>query len=303
MNTFLNDIKTGFDKPNNMLIKLLLINILVFVPMFLISNIFPNVGLGGVYNTIIRLVAIPAPLGEFIYRPWTIITYFFLHEGFFHILFNMLNLYYFGQLIQEYLGHKKLFGLYMMGGLAGGLMYLLAYNFIPFYADRADMAIMLGASASVLAIIVAAATLLPDFTFFLILLGPVRIKWIALVLVLLSVSGITGGNAGGNLAHMGGAIFGFIYIRQLQRGTDLARPIIGAWDWINNLFAPKPKVKVTYRSTSSSRASASEPKQKTAKGAPSQDEIDRILDKIAQNGYENLSKEEKQKLFRASQND
>lgn len=299
MNTFLNDIRSGFSKPNNTLIKLLLINILVFIPLFLMSNIFPNIGLGNTYNTIIRFLAIPAHIGTFIYRPWTLITYFFLHEGFFHILFNMLNLYYFGQLIQEYLGHRKLLGLYIMGGIAGGLIYLLAYNLIPFYELRAQHAIMLGASASVLAIIVAAATLLPDYTFFLLLLGPVRIKWIALALVLLSLAATTGDNAGGNLAHIGGALFGFVFIRMLQSGTDLSKPVVVVWDWIESLTAPKPKVKVTYRSQAKTKPEASV--SSTANGTPSQLEIDRILDKISKTGYESLSKDEKQKLFRASQ--
>ena len=206
----------------------------------------------------------------------------------------MLNLYWFGQIIREYLGDKKLVSLYILGGLAGGLLYLLVYNFVPFFIERGS-AVMIGASASVLAITVAAATLLPDYTFNLIFFGPVKIKWIALFLILLSISGAVGQNAGGNIAHLGGAILGYVFIRQLQRGSDLGRPIHSFWAFITNLFTRRPKMKVSYKSPGTTTT------YRSVQNRPSQTEIDIILDKISQSGYESLSKEEKQKLFQASQ--
>jgi hypothetical protein len=207
----------------------------------------------------------------------------------------MLNLYWFGMVLREYLGSKKLVSLYLLGGLAGGVMYLLFYNFIPFFIQRPS-AEMIGASASVLAIIVAAATLLPNYVFHLLLLGPVKIKYIAAFLILLSLSGAVGSNAGGNVAHLGGAILGFVFIRQLQKGRDLGQPLHRFWDFVTGLFSRRPRMKVTYKNPGAAPFAP-------ANGKPSQTEIDIILDKISRSGYESLSREEKQKLFRASQKD
>jgi len=295
MNTILNDIRTAFTRQGNALNQLILINVLVFVSLILLEVILLVSNLGFYYEWMVSQLSLPSNPALFVRRPWTLFTYFFTHRGFLHIIFNMLNLYWFGQLIREYLGDKKLVSLYILGGLAGGLLYLLVYNFVPFFIERGS-AVMIGASASVLAITVAAATLLPDYTFNLIFFGPVKIKWIAFFLILLSISGAVGQNAGGNVAHLGGAILGFVFIRQLQRGHDLGRPIHGFWSFITNLFTRRPKMKVSYKNTGTATAA-----YRTVPNRPSQTEIDLILDKISQSGYESLSKEEKQKLFQASQ--
>jgi len=294
MNTIFNDIRTAFTRQGNALNQLILINILVFVSLLLLEVILKLSNLGYYYEWIVSQLSLPSDPALFIRRPWTLFTYFFTHRGFLHIIFNMLNLYWFGQILREYLGDKKLVSLYILGGLAGGLLYLLVYNFVPFFIERGS-AVMIGASASVLAVTVAAATLLPDYTFNLIFFGPVKIKWIALFLILLSISGAVGQNAGGNVAHLGGAILGYVFIRQLQRGNDLGRPIHSFWSFITNLFTRRPKMKVTYKNTGTTAA------YRTVPNKPSQTEIDVILDKISQSGYESLSKEEKQKLFQASQ--
>ncbi len=299
MTSIFDDIRHAFTRDGNAVTKLILINAIVFVSLILLRTLAYLSGFSTMYDFVTLNLGMPAYIFRFLFKPWTLITYFFTHEGFLHIIFNMLNLYWFGQLIREYLGDKKLVSLYFLGGLAGGILYLLFYNLVPYFEQRAQIAIMIGASASVLAIITAAATLLPDFTFNLILLGPVRIKYIALFLIVLSISGAVGDNAGGNIAHIGGAIIGFIFIKQLQRGTDLGKPIHAIGDFFGNLFSNRPKMKATFNS------SAPNPKaqQTTAKasGRPDQSEIDLILDKISASGYESLTKEEKQKLFRASQ--
>jgi len=294
MNTIFNDIKNAFTRQGNALNQLILINILVFVSLILLEVIMKFTFGEAYYLWVVRELSLPSDPALFIRRPWTLFTYFFTHRGFLHIIFNMLNLYWFGQILREYLGDKKLVSLYILGGLAGGLLYLLVYNFVPFFIVRGS-AVMIGASASVLAITVAAATLLPDFSFNLILFGPVKIKWIALFLILLSISGAVGQNAGGNIAHLGGAILGYIFIRQLQRGNDLGRPIHSFWSFITNLFSRRPKMKVTYNNPGTTTT------YRSVQNRPSQTEIDIILDKISQSGYESLSKEEKQKLFQASQ--
>ena len=302
--SIIEDIKHAFRQPNNTLKQLILINIIVFVVLIVTRTILYLTGASGIYGLIMQYLALNSYPLIFLTRPWTLITYFFTHEGFLHIIFNMLNLYWFGQLVREYLGEKKLLSLYILGGIAGGILYLLSYNFIPYFANRAAASMMIGASASVLAIVVGAATLLPNFAFNLILIGPVRIKYIAAFLVLLSISGAVGDNAGGNIAHIGGAVLGWVFIRQLQRGNDMGRPVHAVMGFFSRLFSRRPKLKVTHRnagaSTASSRGGGA---AYGASGKPSQNEIDRILDKISSSGYESLSKEEKQKLFQASQKD
>ena len=298
MTSIFDDIKHAFTRGGNAVTKLILINAIVFVSLILLRTLAYWSSLDTVYNFVTLNLGMPAHIIRFLYKPWTLITYCFTHEGFLHIIFNMLNLYWFGQLIREYLGNKKLVSLYFLGGLAGGILYLLFYNLLPYFENRAEIAVMIGASASVLAIITAAATLLPDYTFNLILLGPVRIKYIAAFLIVLSISGAVGDNAGGNIAHIGGAIIGFIFIKQLQRGVDMGRPIHAIGDFFANLFSGRPKMKATFNS------SAPGPKTNTkvnGNSRPDQSEIDVILDKISASGYESLTKEEKQKLFRASQ--
>jgi membrane associated rhomboid family serine protease len=297
MTCIFDDIRNAF-RLRNALNQLILINVIVFVVLLLLRVILKiSTQSDGVFETILDYIAMPANPGVFLTRPWTIFTYFFTHREFFHIIFNMLNLYWFGMIIREYLGDKKLVSLYLLGGLAGGIFFLLFYNLIPYYQTRAVFSNIIVASASVLAVTVAAATLLPNYTFNLLFIGPVKIKFIAAFFVLLSISGAIGDNAGGNLAHLGGALIGFIFIKQLQRGTDLGRPIHAIANFFRNLFKPRTPLKVTYKNQSRTTTAFSS----SSSGEPSQTEIDIILDKISRSGYESLSKDEKQKLFRASQ--
>lgn len=297
MTSIFDDIRNAF-RLRNALNQLILINVIVFVVLLLLRVILKiSTQSDGVFETILDYIAMPANPGVFLTRPWTIFTYFFTHREFFHIIFNMLNLYWFGMIIREYLGDKKLVSLYLLGGLAGGIFFVLFYNLIPYYQTRAIYATMIGASASVLAVTVAAATLLPNYTFNLLFIGPVKIKFIAAFFVLLSISGAIGDNAGGNLAHLGGALIGFVFIKQLQRGTDLGRPIHAVANFFRNLFKTRTPLKVTYKNQSRPTSAFSS----SGSGEPSQTEIDLILDKISRSGYESLSKDEKQKLFRASQ--
>lgn len=303
--SILEDIKYSFKQSSNTLKQLIIINVIVFVVLIVMRTILVLTGGSEIYGLIMSYLALNSYPLTFITRPWTLITYFFTHEGFLHIIFNMLNLYWFGQIVREYLGEKKLLSLYVLGGLAGGILYLLCYNFIPYFADRAASSMMIGASASVLAVVVGAATLLPNFAFNLILIGPIKIKYIAAFLVLLSISGAVGDNAGGNIAHIGGAILGWAFIKQLQRGNDMGRPVHAILGFFSRLFSRSPKMKVTHRRTSTTSSTATNGNKTPfgQPGKPSQNEIDRILDKISSSGYESLSKDEKQKLFQASQKD
>ena len=293
------DIRTAFSRRDNALNQLLLLNVLVFAVMVILRAILHLSSASSVYDLLMRQLAMPSDLPGLLRHPWTILTYAFTHEGFFHILFNMLNLYWFGSLVREYLGNRKLVSLYILGALAGAVLFLLSYNLIPVLQPRLGVPII-GASAAVTAIIVGAATLLPDYTFNLLLLGPVRIKYIAAVVVILSFAGVSGGNPGGEISHLGGALLGFLFIKQLQRGRDLGRPVQAVGDWVGGLLSGRPRLRVSHRSTPVPTPAAPAAK-KSAFPKPEQDEIDLILDKISRSGYESLSKDEKQKLFRASQ--
>ncbi len=299
------EIKDTFRQPNNTLKQLILVNVIVFLVFLIIGTPLSWMGYEWIEKLAIHYLALPSNLGLFIYKPWTLITYFFTHEGFFHILFNMLNLYWFGMLISEYLGDKKLLSLYILGGIGGGVLYMLMYNLFPNLSQSPAGAHLIGASASVLAIVVAAATLLPNYTFNLLLIGPIKIKYIAAALVLMSwaLARESSGNAGGNIAHLGGAFIGWMFIKQLQRGSDMGRPLHAMFVFFRNLFRRKPNLKVSHRrkTTFTNRTSTDSTSTTTISGKPSQKEIDLILDKISSSGYESLSKEEKQKLFQASQ--
>ena len=305
MSGLFDDFRSEFNKPNNTLVQLILVNTVVFLVLLL-----TRVGLTmaqnlDTYYFIREQLMIPGEFSAFLHKPWTIITYFFTQEDIFHILYNMLFLYWFGRLVDEYLGNRRLVGLYFMGGLAGGVLYLIMYNFVPYFQTTADTARMLGASAAAFSVAIGAATLLPNYTFHLLFLGPVRIKYIVFFFIILSVAQSAGMNAGGNLAHLGGAVMGFFYVKLLQHGTDLGRPLYWIVDGWSNLLKPKPAVKVSYRQRSSANTQvspfASASSSPSSVSTPDQDEVDMILDKISRSGYESLTREEKQKLFRASQ--
>lgn len=285
-NFIVEDFKNAWNKKDNGLIKIILINIIVFVSMSMIEVFFTLSGLGSISSGILNKLMLPADLKKFILQPWSLITYFFLHMNFMHILWNMLFLYWFGKIVNDNIGNNAVISLYVLGGIIGGLFYMALYNIIPFYSDRISDSLMLGASAGVFSIVVGSATLLPNYTFYLLLLGPVRIKYIALFYVLLSFLDVTGNNAGGEIAHLGGAFIGYLYIRQLQNGINMGEGIIKILNYFNKDKSKK------YDTKSSIIKDENED--------ISQDEIDKILDKISDSGYSSLSNKEKEKLFNAS---
>jgi len=293
------DIQGQFKMQDNALVKIILINVLVYVLDCLIwvgiqfSSNSPQVS-QALFHTIQSYQGVSSDFNEILYKPWTLITYAFSHEtpAPFHIFFNMLGLYWFGGLISEYIGGRRLVSLYFIGALFGVGLYLICYNYIPFYAGRSS-SILIGASASVLAAVVASATLIPDYRVHLPFIGPIKIIYIATFYVLISLIGSVQGNAGGNIAHLGGAFAGFIFIYLLKKGIDLGKPINATSDFITRLFSRRSKVRMSFFNKSSQVVDNNY--------MPDQKEIDTILDKISRSGYESLTKEEKQKLFKASQ--
>lgn len=282
----IDEIKYTFNKNDNAIRKIIIANVVVFLLMALINVILFLAGIGGQSESaMIRYFMLPAKLGTLVVQPWSILTYMFLHDGFFHILFNMLWLFWIGNILHEYLGNRKVYEAYFGAGIAGGVLFILCTNIFPVLRHSIDITYALGASAGVLGVVVAAATLLPNYPIQLMFFGGVKLKYIALVSIVLDLVGMPLSNAGGHIAHIGGAIFGFLYIKYLYQDQYLLPA------FIRNLFSKKSKVKIHYRSTFV---------KGETKSKPSQEEIDHILDKISKSGYDSLSKKEKEQLFKAS---
>ena len=302
--SFADEIKNVFRKPDNGLWQLIAINVGVWLFLRLSEVILTIAGVtswGNGKALYLEYLGLPSALDHLLVRPWTLITTFFTHYDFFHILFNMLILYWFGIILKEYLGNKKLLNTYILGGLSGGLLFILIYNISPMFEGVVTGASLIGASAGALAVVVGAATLMPDYQIHLILLGPVRIKYIAGVLVLMSLLGTIGENAGGDIAHLGGAGIGFFYIRQLQKGKDWGAWVQSVFGFFKSFFVRPSNIRVSHKKPKTSKATKTKKPAATKSGTTvAQDEIDAILDKISDSGYESLTKAEKQKLFNAS---
>lgn len=291
----LDDFKLHVVHSSNTLNHLLAINIAAFVLFKLLWVILQLFTINALpYERIINLFYFPSSPVAFLFKPWTLITYQFMHAGFFHLLFNMIMLYFAGRIFREYLGDKKLLSVYLIGGICGAVLFMLAYQFFPLFAQARSSSVVLGASASVLAVLTAAGTLLPRYTVHLMFLGPVRLVYIVLFLVVVDFLSLAGGNAGGSFAHLGGVIWGFTYIKTLQSGTDLGAWLNNLLDKIKGLFTRRrPKPKINYYNEN--------PRiKKPGKRVITQEEVDLILDKIAQSGYDSLTQHEKDVLFQAS---
>ena len=230
---------------------------------------------------------------------WVVITHMFVHEGFFHILFNMLFLYWFGNILGDMIGDKKILPLYILGGLMGGLFYMLSFNFLPAWGIGTPA---LGASAAVMGIVISAAMVAPEYEMRLLFLGDVKLKWIALAAIILDLVQATPGatNSGGHIAHLGGAFMGYLFISNLQKGTDFAIPVNNFFSKIRGFFDNK-KLKVAYKNPNAptlkrnQKAHSVSDHRETA-----QDKLDAILDKIKLKGYDALTKAEKDFLAEES---
>jgi membrane associated rhomboid family serine protease len=286
------DLLRSFFTKRSALSRLILINICVFIFINLAGLVFwlykaPYSDVNVPVSKIGFWLAIPAWLPSLFARPWTLFTYMFVHEDFLHILFNMLVLYFSGTLFTTYLDEKKMVSTYIWGGLTGAVFFILAYNVFPVFSDSLLFAMAIGASASVLAILIAVATLKPNAVVQLVLFGQVKLKYIALVLVAIDLLSIKQGNAGGHIAHLGGAFWGFIYIKLL----------LGKYRGFSIPFRLKRKKK-PFRNVYSGQRPVSDDEYNTRK-VEEQAKIDSILEKISKSGYDKLTKEEKELLFKS----
>lgn len=312
MTDIFSEFRNAFRKNHNGLMKLIVINLVVFFVLAFFHVLLWLAGNNTIIDKMLDWVALSPNLLTFVTRPWTILSYGFTHDlqDILHILFNMLILYFMGRLVQDYIGSHRLIGIYVLGVIFGAFFFFAFYNFIPLLASHKDTARLIGASGGVYAVIVAAATIAPETMVMLFGIFPIRLKYIAWAAIFLSFLSLAGSNTGGNAAHLGGALLGYLFVVQLRKGKDLGKPINQFLDWWQGLFEPKPKMKLTYmgekkqtvKTTSQAKQNKSE--QIIASGTvPSQEELDMILDKISAKGYDSLTKEEKQKLFNASRQD
>jgi membrane associated rhomboid family serine protease len=288
----IDDLKRNF-KESSVLIRLIYINtaVFIFINVFnLFVYLFTKSTLDNVFN---YYLAYPSNVIVFFHKPWTIITYMFIHADIWHILFNLLWLYWFGQIFLQYLSQKQLLGLYILGGIAGALLYSLAYNLFPAFNLERFGSTMVGASAAIMAIVIAIAAIAPNYTLNLLLLGPVKLKYIAIFTIIIDAISIQNSNAGGHISHLGGALMGYMFAVRYKKGKDITLGLSKFLDFIGAFFKPKPKMKVSYKRPS-------DYKEYNKVKIDEQKEIDRILDKIAKGGYNSLSKEEKDFLFRSS---
>ncbi len=288
------NIKKTFSDANK-LNRLIYINVAVFLFLSAISIITYLFNDEAFSMKVLRLFAVPASLRTLAMKPWTLITYMFTHKDILHILFNMLWLYWFGRIFLEYLDQRKLVAVYILGGISGAIVYVLSFNIFPVFTSLIPESVAIGASASVMAVVVAIAAYVPNYPVHLLLIGRVKIIWIAVGIFVLTSFMDFSVNSGGKLAHMGGALFGYLYIVNLRKGKDPGRTLNRIIDSIASLFkARKEKMKVSY-----SRKKTDYEYNKAK--AERQEKIDRILDKISKGGYDSLTKEEKDLLFSESQ--
>ncbi len=290
MDSILNKLKQEFNQ-QTVLNKLIYINVGLFL-LFSILSVFSFMFQFDL-SPVLDQLYLPAENSKLLTKPWSFITYMFLHNSFLHLLFNMLWLHFAGKIFLQYLKPKQLLITYVLGGVSGGLIFIIAYNYIPALSANINEAEALGASAAVLAIVVAIATYSPDYNISFPFLGFIKLKHIAIFSVILDLLSIPKGNAGGHIAHLGGALFGYLYIKQLQKGNYF---FTGSTKWINNIFdffKPKIKLKTVHK------RKKSDLQYNTEKSAQ-QIAVDIVLEKISKSGYESLSKEEKATLFSAS---
>ena len=295
-----NDLKHTFQQ-GNIVVRLIYINVAAFVLSVSLSVIL------GLFEVSIaeflRCLYLPADLLQLLRRPWTLITYMFMHAGVWHLLGNMLWLYWFGRLFLYFFSAKHLRGLYVVGGLMGGLLYIAAYNLFPIFSNQLYSATLVGASASVLAIAIATAVREPEYRINLMFVGPVKLKYFALFIVLFDALYVGSNNAGGHIAHLGGALAGWWFAKGVSQGSDITHWVNVCIDAIAGLsiksFQLKRKPRRPKMKVHSQNSRTADYEYNAHKKAQS-DEVDRILEKLKQSGYSSLSDEEKRRLFEAS---
>ena len=312
MATIINDLKEVFRR-GELHVQLIFVNVAMFLVFTLVQIVLMLFNIS--IDDWLRWLEMPASLTHFLRHPWTIITYMFMHASVMHLLFNMLWLYWFGRLFLFFFSARHLRGVYFLGGICGGLLYLCAYNVFPFFIPYSGYTYMVGASAAVLAIVAAVAYREPDFRVNLILLGSFPLKYFALLVIGFDLLFVTTDNAGGHIAHLGGALGGLLFAYFLNKGNDLTHYLNKVIDFCCYpsaffLKSRKPRMKVNYggktgKTVNEWNSSYSEPEQQIDdepqfQSADKQARINEIREKIKHSGYQGLTEEEKKELFNTS---
>jgi len=293
--TIAEEIKQSF-KEGNALNKLIYINVGIFLAVQIVRIVLFLSNSYDKFPDFIAWLAVPSNLHTLGTRPWTLVTYMFLHVDFIHILFNLLWFFWFGRIFLSDFGEKKLLGIYLIGGLTGGLLYVALYNLFPVFDSVKDNSVALGASASIMAVVIASSFYIPNRRLNLVFLGPVKIVYVGIVMFILSSLVDFASNSGGKIAHIGGAFVGFFFAYYYRRGRDITRGFDHFMDRLISFFKrdrSRKNMKVTYKKSSDDFEYNRQKKEE-------QKEIDRILEKISKGGYDSLTAEEKEKLFKMS---
>lgn len=292
--SIIDDIKVSF-RSGNMITRLIIINVAVFVVTALTNAFAPSFYQG----TLVHWIAVPGDPISLLFKPWTIVSYMFIHSGLGHIFWNMLILYWFGRIVGDMIGDKHILPIYIVGGLAGAVVYILSYYFL---IGRVGT-YMVGASAAIMALVIIAGRINPEKELRLILIGPVKIKFVILAFILMDLIFIgKDNNTGGHLAHIGGMVMGWVYFNQIGQDNDLEKRINGFFDWIGGMFSSnfstkrKSPLKVKFKSDKIKTMSD----YRSGQSGAMQQEVDNILDKIKRKGYDSLTDAEKETLYQAS---
>ncbi|MEX1188436.1 MAG: rhomboid family intramembrane serine protease [Bacteroidia bacterium] len=274
--------------------RLIIANIAVFVVINIPLAVLHLLNMDSALGWLMKWLTLPGDFFTLLTRPWTIITHMFMHTGLLHLLFNMLSLFFISQLFSRYFDDRRLINVYFVSGLAGAFVFLLSINIFPIFGDNATVYTAAGASAAVMGTLVAVCTYRPLDEVFLFGVFRLQLRWVALIFVLLDLIGISGGNEGGHLAHLGGALFGFIWGINLGKGNDLA----AFFQTVQDLFKRQPRRKKSPLTVAHKQRFTDEEWNLSKKER--QIRVDEILDKISRSGYDSLSKEEKALLFELS---
>lgn len=285
--------------------KLIAVNVIAFIFFAILNTLFSLFNLR--FDIVDDWLVFPKELSEFIYRPWTILTYAFLHAGIWHLIGNMILLHFSGRFFQTFFSGKRLLAVYIMGALAGALFYTLSYNFLPAF-QQVGYSYLVGASAAVMAILVSTATYAPQMEVRLFFLGNIKIWWIAAFFVLLDLVQIPVENPGGHISHLGGALLGYVYGYQMRRGTDIAVGLENIFDSLQSMGSSATKsseknspLRTVHKSKDQKASGGYQSTsyyRNTGRKNEKQEQIDQILDKISNSGYDSLTKQEKDFLFK-----
>ena len=272
----------------NLIEKLIFFNIVCFIFPYIINTFFYLFGYSNI--SIIFWFELSSDIIDTIYKPWSIISYSFFHSGFFHLFWNMLILLYSGQIFLNLFPNKMVLSTYFMGVIFGGIIFIICYNFFPIFSNSASS--MIGSSAGVMAVLIFMCVYSPNYEI-RILFFNVKLLYVGLFFILTDIIQIPYGNAGGHFAHLGGSFLGYIYAQKIKKGQDIGESFLSFAEYIINIFN-KPKEKEI-------KISNNDLKKKTYIDLK-QKKIDQILDKISSSGYDSLSQEDKDFLFKNGKN-